>query len=298
MRPKRTKFYHSFQTNATLIDQQWCEFIKARDIRIGVSMDGPKFIHDKYRVKRNGRGSFDDAIRGIACLRSNNIDFHVICVVTQDSLDYADELFSFFLDMGVNRLGFNIEEKEGINADSTIDGSQEERVFRFLQRMFDLQKEANGKIIIREFDAAFNKIMGNPLLKHNRVDETIPYSHLNSPYGIISIDCEGNFTTFSPELLGQKSDRYNNFTLGNVRDHPFKAVLKKPEFLKMYNDIRRGIKTCKKTCNYFKVCGGGAPSNKYYENGTFESTETVHCKYSVQIPIDIVLHSMEKRLVK
>lgn len=297
-RPRNIKFDHSFQTNATLITQEWCDFIKKSNIKIGVSLDGPKHIHDKYRIKRNGKGSFDDAMKGVEFLRLNNIDFHIISVVTQDSLDYPDEIFDFFLDMGIQRLGFNIEEKEGNNKSSSINSNQEERVFNFLKRMFELQKAADGKIVIREFDSAFNKIMGNPFLKYNAIEETVPKSHLNVPYGIISVDCDGNFTTFSPELLGQKSEKYNDFKLGSVNNYSFKEAMRRPEFLKMYNDIHDGIKICSDTCNYFKVCGGGAPSNKYYENGTFKSAETVHCKYSVQFPINIVLDDMENELLK
>jgi uncharacterized protein len=53
------RIVHSFQTNGTLINQDWCDFIKRHDVKIGVSLDGPQHIHDTQRIDRAGRGTFD-----------------------------------------------------------------------------------------------------------------------------------------------------------------------------------------------------------------------------------------------
>lgn len=294
--PKNVKVFHSFQTNGTLINEEWCLFFKEIDARMGLSIDGPDFIHDRYRVKRNGKGSFTDAMRGVELLRKHEIDFHVISVISDYSLDFPDEIFNFFLDLNVQRLGFNIEEVEGINNTSSISDKSNPRVQKFLKRVFELQKKCAGKIILREFESAFRKIIGDPTRSDNSVYKTIPQSHLLSTYGIISVDSEGNFMTFSPELLGQKSAEYNDFILGNVHDNSFIDVLQSERYKQMLGDIKAGIDLCNTSCEYFKVCGGGAPSNKYYENGTFRSTETLYCKYSIQIPIDLVLEDVEKSL--
>lgn len=285
---------HSFQTNATLLTQEWCDFIKHHNIRIGVSLDGPAFIHNKFRVKRNGKGSFDEAMNGIDLLKRNKIPFHVIAVVTDFSLDYPEEIFNFFLETGVERLGFNIEETEGIHKDSTITNSNGERVKSFLARIFDLQQKAQGKMIIREFESAFHKIIGNPVSEKNSVFDTIPNSHMLHPFAILNIDCDGNFMTFSPELLGQKSEAYGNFVLGNVMTDKFSDVIHSPRYKKIYGDIKEGVDMCRQTCAYYKICGGGAPSNKYYENGSFRSAETLYCKYTIQTPVEIVLADIEK----
>jgi uncharacterized protein len=50
------------------------------------------------------------------------------------------------------------------------------------------------------------------------------------------------------------------------------------------------------TCAYYGYCGGGAPANKYYENGSFATAETIFCKYSVKLPLDIVLNDLEAEL--
>jgi uncharacterized protein len=296
MCPPGLKISHSFQTNGTLLTQAWCHFIMENNINIGISVDGPQFIHDRLRVKRNGKGTYEEVMRGISLLRKNEIDFHVISVLTSFSLDYPKEIFDFFLNLSVQRVGFNIEETEGVNVNSSIRTESVERVKVFFQQVFELQKAHKGKIIIREFDAAFNKILGSPRPRMNLWGKRQNNSHLLTLYGIISVDSLGNFMTFSPELLGQKSAEYSDFVLGNVMTTSFKDVLSTDKFKKIYSDIVEGTRLCKSCCIYYNVCGGGSPSNKYYENHSFRSTETIYCRSTIQTPVDIVLSDLESSM--
>ncbi len=66
-----------------------------------------------------------------------------------------------------------------------------------------------------------------------------------------------------------------------------------PRLQAMWRDIRAGIERCRATCAYFPYCGGGAPVNKYFENGSFDSTETMFCRLTRQVPTDVVLAKLE-----
>jgi uncharacterized protein len=68
------------------------------------------------------------------------------------------------------------------------------------------------------------------------------------------------------------------------------------KFHAAFADIWSGIKLCRESCQYYHYCGGGAPANKYYENGSFASAETMFCRYSVKLPFDIVLNDLETSL--
>jgi uncharacterized protein len=74
------------------------------------------------------------------------------------------------------------------------------------------------------------------------------------------------------------------------------AALETPKFKRMFTEIMAGIGMCKESCDYFDVCGGGAPSNKLYENGSFASTETKYCKYSRKIIVDSIVEKTEELL--
>jgi uncharacterized protein len=78
-------FCHHFQTNGMLINDDWCSLFKRWGIRIGISIDGPKEIHDAHRVDRSKRGTYDRVMRGIAKLQEREIPFTVIGVLTRDA---------------------------------------------------------------------------------------------------------------------------------------------------------------------------------------------------------------------
>jgi uncharacterized protein len=280
--------HQSFQTNGTLIDEQWCAFIKAHPVRVGVSIDGPAFLHDRCRRTRRGDGTHERVLRGMRLLREHGIGFHVITVLTRPSLDYPDELYEFYREQGIDYVGFNVEEVEGPNTQSSLQTHDARaELTRFLGRFYDLASSGDWKLRVREFDGALAALAladGGEL----------PAGHETTPLAILSVDCEGNFTTFSPELLGLKSDRFGDFALGRVQTDSFPSVLGTARFQAMRAEIDAGVQRCRQTCAYFPFCGGGAPVNKYFENGSFDSTETLFCRLSKQAVLDVVLAKLER----
>ena len=280
--------YHSFQTNATLLDREWCDFVRRHDIHLGVSVDGPAFLHDRHRQTRGGQGTLDRVLRGIHLLHEEHIPFFVITVLTANSLEYPDELFDFYQANGIVDVGFNVEEIEGPNTSSSLLGPHMQKRFRqFLQRFLGLAYSADQPIKVREFETAAGAIYEARYGPGSRTQE-------NKPWGIVNIDCDGNFSTYSPELLGLTSPRYGNFALGNVAEHGLDAVVASEAFQRMETDIRQGVDLCREQCKYFPFCGGGPPANKYFENGTFASTETLFCRLHKQACLDVSLDRLER----
>src|ERR1051325_3884744 len=152
----------SLQTNATLVDDAWCEFIKRRKVNVGVSVDGPAFLHDRYRKTRRGGGTFEKTLQGMRRVQDHGIDFNTITGLTADSLAYPDELFDFFVENGITSVSFNVEEIEGPHvASSLARGGTEERFRRFYSRFLDLVLASEQPIEVREFSAAQNAIAHN-----------------------------------------------------------------------------------------------------------------------------------------
>ncbi len=278
---------HSFQTNGTLINQAWCDLIKKYRIRIGVSVDGPDYIHNSHRKTRKGIGTHAGTMRGISLLKTNNIEFHTISVLTQKSLNYPDEIFEFFVENNIQRIGFNIEEIEGINQFSSLNSPEvEERYRKFMERFYTLVKSTDFSIQVREFEHIRREIIQGRGLTVGQF----------TPFAIINVDYKGDFTTYSPELLSMSSSTYGDFIIGNVLNDSFEKVVDSDKFRKMNGDVLTGIDLCRRSCQYFSLCGGGAPSNKYFENGTFCSAETMFCKYNKKVIADIVLEDIEREL--
>ena len=279
---------HSFQTNGTLINQAWCDLINKYQVRVGVSLDGPAFINDMHRKTRKGLGTHASTMRGISLLKTNKINFHVISVLTQDSLNFPEEIFNFFLEHEIRQVGFNIDEKEGVHLSSSFERAGiEEQYPLFMKRFYELVKSTNGYLQVREFENLKN------LICYGMPNE---FKSQSVPFTIVSIDYQGNFSTFSPELLSMSSTTYGNFILGNVLNNSFESACKTDKFKKINQDIQAGVDLCRRTCQYFSVCGGGAPANKYFENGSFASTETMYCRYNTQMLTDIILEDIETSL--
>jgi uncharacterized protein len=280
---------HYIQTNATLITQEWCDFFRRERIEIGVSLDGPQAIHDANRVDRGGTGTFERVMRGVHLLQQNEIPFSVIAVVTQHSLPLAEELWRFFAEIRPRRLCLNPEEMEGIHFTSSL--YSEENIARyqsFLQEFLAWNMRADTPLDIREFEAIKERILfGEPWAR----------SQTNVPGAIFSFDCEGNVSTFSPEMLTMVFPKYGTFHFGNVFTHTLEQVLASQKCLEVQAAIQRGVLRCLQTCEYFLFCGGGFPSNKLSEHQTFDASETHACRLRVKTTADVMLEYLERNMV-
>lgn len=278
---------NGFQTNATLITQEWCDFFLEHAIRIGVSIDGPAFIHDAQRVDRKNRGTFERVIKGINLLRANNIPYSMIAVVTGETVHYPDEFWHFFMQFQPTVLGLNPEEVEGANAHSSLYTDVGLAQYKsFLQRLLALNVQSQAPLAIREF---------NVLIRRMRSGKGLTQADTNTPMAILSFDHKGNFTTFSPELLTVTHKMYGQFTFGNVFDNTLEEMFRDEKFAQVSTAIKQGVVRCQESCEYFRLCGGGAPSNKLYENGRFELTETNACRLQIKVATDVLLEHLEER---
>lgn len=274
---KEGRVRHYVQTNGTLINERWCEFFMSHKIRVGVSIDGPATTNTS-RVNKAGNSSFESALKGIEFLRSAKIDFSVICVISEKSLRTAAEIYTFFSELGCSRIGINIEEIEGINRRLVCDDSG---VTEFWRQLFQAWKR-DPKIEVREFRRAFDwmQLVCEGTTRVPKVDllPTIGYN--------------GDVVLLSPELYGAKSVRYKDFIVGNIFSDSLKQIIQRGQNESYVQDYFEGVKRCAETCSYFSFCGGGQASNKFYECGTTNATETVHCRNSRQRLVDALLSSL------
>jgi uncharacterized protein len=98
---------NALQTNGTLLDEEWCAFLSEADFLVGISLDGPREIHDAARVDKQGRPTFDAVMRGIALLRKFNIRFNVLVTVTDEVSRHPLEVYRFLRHNGFNHVQFN-----------------------------------------------------------------------------------------------------------------------------------------------------------------------------------------------
>ena len=284
LRPPDVGIVHSIQSNGMLLTPAWCDFIKEWRIDIGISIDGPRHLHDRHRVTRSGQGTFDKTLAGIRLLREREIPFHTISVLSRDSLDAADEMYEFFSAEGIDHVCFNVEESEGQHISDMLGVADVRARFRaFLARFWQLARGSDRVKFVREIDTMIGAIF--------RSNDAPFRNQQVEPLAMLNMDCLGNVSSFSPELLGYKNAVYNDFVIGNINTDSMEQIRDSQWLAAMQRDIDAGVAACRASCEYFSICGGGAPMNKLTENGSFDSAQTVFCSLIQMAAADVVLAS-------
>ena len=93
---RRKMIRNSLQTNGTLLTRKWCEFLKKYNFMVGISLDGPKEIHDRYRRDRRGNGTFDRVMQGLKLLQKYRIEYNVMACVAHDTAKQPLDIYRFF----------------------------------------------------------------------------------------------------------------------------------------------------------------------------------------------------------
>ena len=97
---------NSIQTNGTLITDEWCEFLSDNNWLVGVSIDGPREIHDAYRKNAAGKGTFDTVMKGIRRLQRYNVEWNAMAVVNNLNVKRPQDFYNFFKEIGCRYIQF------------------------------------------------------------------------------------------------------------------------------------------------------------------------------------------------
>jgi uncharacterized protein len=171
---------NSFQTNGVLIDEAWCRFFAQNQFLIGISIDGPGHLHDRHRLNKNGRSSFDQVIHAIRLLKEYRIEFNTLTVVHWDNSGSALEVYNFLKEAGSGFMQFiPIVERQatrrGREGLALISPDSDEKAIvtewsvdpvqygQFLSTIFDEWVRYDvGKVFVQHFDVALEMWLGLP----------------------------------------------------------------------------------------------------------------------------------------
>ena len=153
---------HTIQTNGTLLTDEWARFLAEHRFLVGVSIDGPADVHDRFRVDKKGRASSDRLLKGLGHLQAHGVDVNVLCTVNAANQDRALEVYRYFRDeLGLRHIQFiPIVERENDTGfqegDSVTDRSVDPAAWgEFLVAVFDEWiRHDVGEVFVQMFDAA------------------------------------------------------------------------------------------------------------------------------------------------
>lgn len=181
---------HGVQTNATLVDEAWADFLAERGVHVGVSIDGAP-EDNQQRADWAGRSAFDRIVRGIRLLVTREMIVSVIAVVSDPTPERARRLYTFVAELGATWLGVNIEEREGNNNRRTA--PPESQVTDFWAALIEAW-QADPAVQLREADRALNyarSVLNGESEHRSTLVDPLP-----------TISWNGEVTLISPELPG------------------------------------------------------------------------------------------------
>lgn len=245
---------NTIQTNGTLLTKEWCEFLSENQFLVGLSLDGPKEIHDQYRVDRGGKPTFDMVMDGLSLLKKYQVEFNVLTCVTSDSAYKPLEIYHFFKEQGIQFIQFiPIVEQEDKNSlieekiQSVTPWTVESEMYgEFLVQIFnEWVRNDIGSVFVMNFEWALAAWVGIP-----------------SPICIFAKECgravalEHNGDVFS-------CDHFVNpeYRLGNIREGLSEIV--NQQIQQDFGKKKRDLPNVCKNCEYRFACHGECPKNRF-----------------------------------
>lgn len=250
------QIHNAFQTNGILINDKWGEFLKRNNFLIGISIDGPKELHDVYRVSKSGNGTFEKVMKGIDILNKYEIDYNTITVINNVNVRHPQKVYQFLKTLGTQHFQFielletNTFEQESIpvwlvdeeKPSSVCDFSTLALSYgQFMAHIFE-QWVTNdiGNIFIRQFESFVSCYVG--------------YGHTSC---IFRYDC-GNEWVIEADGTLYECDHfvYPSYAMGNIKDGV------KGFFGHQVSKAKRQLATQCQECQYLSICNGGCPKHR------------------------------------
>ncbi|MDP3584754.1 MAG: anaerobic sulfatase maturase [Thiobacillus sp.] len=272
-RKPHQRILHTLQTNGTLITDEWAAFFKQNNYLVGLSIDGPRAMHDAYRVSKKGEGSFDDVIRGWTCLKQHQVDVNILCTVNAANADHPLEVYRFFRDelqaeyiqlipiverATVETIGFANQGWGGLKGTDRPLYKQEgnlvtgrtvtaEQFGQFLIGIFDewVQRDV-GRIYVTTFDVALGSWLG----QHNAC--------IVAPTCGNALVLEHNGDVYSCDHFVEP-----DYRLGNIRDTPLQALVASEKQRRFGQNKYDTLPKYCRECPVLFACYGECPRNRF-----------------------------------
>jgi uncharacterized protein len=261
---------NALQTNATMLDDEWCEFFRANDFLIGVSLDGPRALHDTFRVDKGGAPTFDRVMRGIEMLKKHRVEFNILATVHAANADHSLDVYRFLRDgLGTSFIQF-IPIVERDNATGFQEGNRVttrsvtgKQYGDFLIAIFDewVRRDV-GRVFVQMFDVALGVWLGQP-----------------AALCIFGETC-GNALALehNGDLFACDHFVEPRFRLGNLADIPLTEMVHSSQQRKFGTDKRDTLPRYCNECSVRFICNGGCPKDRVLTTPDGESGLNYLCE--------------------
>ena len=261
--------HNTIQTNGTLLNAQWADFFRDNDFLVGISLDGPKDIHDKYRRDKGGAPTFDRVLRGLQYLRDHDVQFNTLSTVNKASEGRGQEVYLFLKSVGSRYMQFmpvveHVMYRKNARpfiVDPATDGARlaswsvsSQGFGKFMCDIFDYWVRNDvGQYYVGLFDATLANWCGVP-------PGTCVYGRT----------CGGNAVIeHNGDLYPCDHFVYPKYLLGNIRTQSIHSMMESTAQVRFGIDKRNSLPSKCFRCKYLFACNGECPKHRFNrtENG-------------------------------
>jgi len=244
----------TLQTNGVLLDDEWCAFLAENDYLVGLSLDGPRELHDAYRHDRGGRPVFDRVVAAARRLQKHGVEFNVLCTVNAANAGHPLDVYRFFRDeLGARFIQLvpivevETQPKDGMPGTVTERSVQPDDFGHFLTAVFDewLRRDV-GEMFVQTFDgvlAAYVRGTSSLCIFRPTCGEGVALEHNGDVYS-----CD-HFV--DPRYL-----------LGNILETPVDELVRSEQQLAFGRAKQATLPAFCRACEYLFACNGECPKNR------------------------------------
>ncbi len=249
---------NTFQTNGILLNDEWCQFFHENNFLIGLSLDGPKELHDFYRKDKAGHGTFDRVVRAVRLLQKHKVEFNILCTVNSKNADHPLDVYRFFRDeLGAQYIQFiPIVERDNQTGfqegnkvtDRSVIASQ---FGLFLIDIFDewVRRDV-GKTFVLNFDGALAGWLGQA--------GTVC---IFGPTCGLGMALEHNGDLYSCDHFVEP-----RHLLGNIMEKPMAEIASSEKQRKFGHDKKDTLPQYCLNCEFIHICNGECPKNRFVKS--------------------------------
>ena len=263
---KGRRIANCIQTNATLLNDDWCKFFRDNNFLVGVSIDGPQEFHDAYRLSSDGRPTWNQVMRGIRLLNQYHVEWNALAVVNNLNVEHPHEFYQFFKDIRCQFIQFTpIVERivDNRNDGLTLAPGMEEG-----GRMadFSVTPEQWGRFLCEIFDEWVRHDVGTYFIQ--TFDATLA-NWVGVAPGICSLSKEcghAGIMEYNGDVYSCDHFVYPEHMLGNLRHKTITEMMysdKQRQFAKMKTEMLP--KQCHE-CDFLFACHGECPKNRFVKD--------------------------------
>ncbi len=263
---------NALQTNGTLLDDEWGAFLAEHDFLIGLSIDGPRELHDVYRVDKKDRPTFDRVVRGLELLKKHRVEFNTLTVVNRANSQHPLKVYRFLKEIGSGFIQFIPLVERSAQAPLQLEGGlipltlaapATQEAPRSPVTDWSVRSEQYGEFLVQVFDEWVRRDVGQYFVQLFDV----ALGNWMGMGGSLCVFSEKCGTALAMEHNGDvySCDHYvyPEYKLGNILEQSLTSMVHSPEQQKFGSDKRDTLPRYCRECEVRFACHGECPKHRF-----------------------------------